>query len=180
MKRSLVVAVCLAVALTIVIGPAGADPGGTVPISGSSPEQSFSGTLTVTGFAAADKQLTLEGILNGPINNNGGVAADVSNLPVQLPVDDLTTTCEPPKLTIVVAATSVPIPGFDPIILDSVALIRPIDPTDTSVVEQLCQLGDDLHNGGKRKGKRLAQAVDTLNALGGTWELVPAEAPSAG
>jgi hypothetical protein len=180
MKRSLVVAVCLAVALTIVIGPAGADPGGTVPISGSSPEQSFSGTLTVTGFAAADKQLTLEGILNGPINNNGGVAADVSNLPVQLPVDDLTTTCEPPKLTIVVAATSVPIPGFDPIILDSVALIRPIDPTDTSVVEQLCQLGDDLHNGGKRKRKRLAQAVDTLNALGGTWELVPAEAPSAG
>lgn len=180
MKRSLFVTVCLAVALTIVIGPAGADPGGTVPIGGSSPEQSFSGTLTVTGFAAADKQLTLEGILNGLISNNGGVAADVSNLPVQLPVEDLTATCESPKLTIVVAATSVPIPGFDPIILDSVALVRPIDPTDTSVVEQVCQLGDDLHSGGKLKGKRLVQAVDTLNALGGTWELVPVEAPSAG
>ena len=179
MKRSLFVAACLAVSLVIVISPAGADPSGTVPISGSSPEQSFSGTLTVTGFAAADKQLTLEGTLNGPINNNGGVAADVSNLPVQLPVGALITTCQPPNLTVNIAATSVPIPGFDPIVLDSVTLVRPIDPTDTSVVEQLCQLGDDLH-GGRLKGKRLAQVVDDLNTLGGTWQLLVAQTETAG
>jgi hypothetical protein len=33
---------------------------------------------------------------------------------------------------------------------------------------------------GKLKGRRLAEAVDALNALGGTWQLVPELPPTTG
>jgi hypothetical protein len=180
MKRTLVVAACLTLLLVVSMHAAGADPGGTVPISGGSPELSFTdGSLTVTGFAAKDGQLGLEGTLRGQLSGLG-VAAEVSDLPVQLPLDAPTVTCEPPQVTVATVTTTVPIPGFDPITLDSVTLTRTIDPADTSTVEQACQAADDLaKHANKLKGKRLADAVEALNALGGTWEAIPAQTPQA-
>ena len=63
------------------------------------------------------------------------------------------------------------VPGFDAIVLERLALVRQVDPADTALVEQLCQVAADLDQHGKLKGRRLAEAVDALNALGGTWQL---------
>ena len=179
MKRTLVVAACLAAVLAAWIGTADADPAGTIPISGHTAELSFSGTLTITGFAAVDGQLDLEGTLDGPLTGTLGQGADVTNLPVALPVDAVTPTCAPPQVTVVTAAALAPVPGFDAITLDSVALVRPVDAADTALVEQVCQAAD-LAGHGKLKGRRLTQAVDALNALGGTWAPVPVGPATAG
>jgi hypothetical protein len=157
MKRVVLLAAILVAGLTLAMTSAGAAPGGTVPVAGSGPGLTFSGTLTVTGFAAVDRQLTLEGTLNGPLTSTGGVAVDLSDLPVQLPVDTLTATCEPPQVTVAIAATAVPVPGFDPVTLDSLTLVRVVD----------------LQDHAKLKGRRLTDIVDALNALGGTWQLAP-------
>jgi hypothetical protein len=69
------------------------------------------------------------------------------------------------------------VPGLEPITLERLTLVRPIDPADTALVEEVCQVAAEVDQHGKLKGKRLAQAVDTLNALGGTWQLAPIEAP---
>jgi hypothetical protein len=86
-----------------------------------------------------------------------------------------------PQVTITTQATSIPIPGFDDITLGRLTLLRTVEPADTAVVDQVCQAVDDLANQpGKRKGKRLAEAADALNALGGTWQLAPVEPPTTG
>ena len=136
MKRVVLVAVVLVAGLTLAMTSAGAAPGGTVPVAGSGPELSFSGTLTVTGFAAVDKQLTLEGTLVGPLTTSGGTAVDLKDLPVQLPVDTLVATC-------------------------------------AALADQVCQAAADLQGHGRLKGRRLGDAVDALNALGGIWQLAP-------
>jgi hypothetical protein len=174
MKRSLVLVACLATLLSVVMSSAGAAPSGTVPIAGSSTELSFTGTFTVTGFAAQDKQLTLQGTLNGPLaTSNGGIEADLSDLPAQLQVDGADPTCQPPQVTVTTAATTVAIPGFDAITLEPLTLLRPVDPADTALAEQLCQVANDADRHGKLKGKRLTDTVDALNTLGGTWQLAP-------
>lgn len=174
MKRSLFLVACLAVLLAVVMSSAGAAPSGTVPIAGGSTELSFTGTLTVTGFAAQDKQLTLQGTLNGPLaNSNGGVEADLSDLPVQLVVDTVDPACEPPQVTVATEATTVAIPGFDTITLEPLTILRPVDPADTALAEQICQVANDIDQHGKLKGKRLTEAVEALSALGGTWQLAP-------
>ena len=174
MKRSLFLVACLAVLLAMVMSSAGAAPGGTVPIAGGSTELSFAGTFTVTGFAAQDKQLTLQGTLSGPLaSSNGGIEADLSDLPVQLVVDTVDPTCEPPEVDVATEATTVAIPGFDAITLERLTLLRPVDPADTTLAEQVCQVANDADQHGKLKGKRLTDAVDALNALGGTWQLAP-------
>jgi hypothetical protein len=174
MKRSLFLVACLAVLLAVVMSSAGAAPSGTVPIAGGGAELSFTGTLTVTGFAAQDKQLTLEGTLNGPLaNSNGGVEADLSDLPAQLVVDAVDPTCQPPQVTVAIEATTVAIPGFATITLERLSLLRPVDPADTALAEQVCQVANDADQYGKLKGKRLTEAVEALNALGGTWQLAP-------
>jgi hypothetical protein len=174
MRRSLFLVACLAALLTAVMSPAGAAPGGTVPVAGGTTELSFTGTFTVTGFAALDRQLQVTGTLNGPLSSsNGGIEADLSDLPAQLPVDTVDPSCDPPQVTIEVAAATVAVPGFDAIVLERLALVRPVDPADTALVEQLCQVAADLDQHGKLKGRRLAEAVDALNALGGTWQLAP-------
>ena len=180
MIRIVLVAACLAAGLTLAMTSAGAAPGGTVPVAGSGPELSFTGTLTVTGFTEVDKQLSLEGTLNGPLSSsNAGVEADLSDLPVQLPLEDVTPTCQPPQVTITIQVTSVPIPGFGDLTLESLTLLRPVDPADTALVDQICQAADDLGDQpGKLKGKRLTEAVDALNALGGTWQLAPSQPPT--
>ena len=177
MIRIVLVAACLAAGLTLAMTSAGAAPGGTVPVAGSGPELSFTGTLTVTGFTQVDKQLSLEGTLNGPLTSTGGVTVDLSDLPVQLPLERVTPTCEPPQVAVVTEATPVPILGFDPVTLDSLALRRVVDPADTALVDQVCQAAADLQGHGKIKGRRLSDAVDALNALGGIWEV---DAPPAG
>ena len=172
MKRSLFLVACLAALLTLVMSSAGAAPSGSVPIAGGSTELSFTGTLAVTGFAAQDKQLTLEGTLNGPLaSSNGGVEADLSDLPAQLPVDTVDPACQPPQVTITTEAAAVGIPGFDVITLERLTLVRAVNPADTALVEQVCQVANDIDQHGKLKGKRLTDAVDALNALGGTWQL---------
>ena len=51
----------------------------------------------------------------------------------------------------------------------------------SALVEQVCQAAEDLGNQpGKLKGRRLADAVDALNALGGTWQLAPSQPPTTG
>jgi hypothetical protein len=170
MRRAVLVVACLAAGLTLAMTSAGATPGGTVPVAGSGPELSFSGTLTVSGFAVLGRQVALEGTLNGPLTSSGGVTVDLSDLPVQLPLDSLAATCEPPEVAVATAATTVPILGFDPITLDGLGLRRPVDPADTALVEQVCAAAAELQGHGKLKGRRLADAVDALNALGGTWE----------
>jgi hypothetical protein len=171
MKRVVLVAAILVAGLALAMTSAGAAPGGTVPAAGSGPELSFTGTFTVTGFAAADRRISLEGTLNGPLTSTGGVAVDVSDLPVQLPLDTIAATCEPPEVTVVTAATAVPVPGFDAITLDSLALRRVVDPADASLVDKVCQAATDLQDR-KLRGRRLDDAVAALNALGGTWEAV--------
>ena len=107
--------------------------------------------------------------------------ADLSDLPVELVLDDITPTCEPPQVTITTQATPVPVPGFGDLTLESVTLVRSVDPADTTLVDQVCQAAADLANqSGKLRGKRLAQVVDALNALGGTWQLAPAQPPASG
>ena len=59
------------------------------------------------------------------------------------------------------------------ITLEPLTLLRPVDPADTTLAEQVCQVANDIDQHGKLKGKRLTDAVDALNALGGTWELAP-------
>jgi hypothetical protein len=109
------------------------------------------------------------------------VEADLSDLAVQLPLDEVVATCQPPQVTITTQATSIPIPGFDDITLGRLTLLRTVDPADTALIDQVCQAVDDLANQpGKRKGKRLAEAADALNALGGTWQLAPVEPPTTG
>jgi len=128
----------------------------------------------VTGFAAQDKQLILEGTLNGPLSSsNGGVEADLGDLLVQLQVDTVDPSCEPPQVTVATEATTVAIPGFDTITLERLTLLRPVDPADTALAEQVCQVANDADQHGKLKGKRLTEAVEALNALGGTWQLAP-------
>ena len=174
MKRSLFLTACLAALLTLVMSSAGAAPSGSVPIAGGSTELSFSGTFTVTGFAAQDKQLTLQGTLNGPLaSSNGGVEADLSDLPAQLVVDTVDPTCQPPQATVATEAATVAIPGFAAITLEPLTLLRPVDPADTALAEQVCQVANDADQHGKLKGKRLTEAVEALNALGGTWQLAP-------
>jgi hypothetical protein len=171
MKRSLFLAACLAALLTVVMSSAGAAPGGTVPIAGASTELSFTGTFTVTGFVAQDKRLQVAGTLNGPLSSsNGGVEADLSDLPAQLLVDTVDPSCDQPRVTLGTEPTTVEIPGFDAIVLDPLTLVRVIDPADTALVEQVCQVANDVEQHGKLKGKRLAEAVEALNALGGTWQ----------
>ena len=181
MKRGLTITAVAAVLLAV-MASAGAAPSGVVPITGASTELSFTGTLTVTGFGVLNKQLSLEGTLNGPLSSsNAGVEADLSDLPVHIVLDGVAPTCQPPQVTITTQVTSVPIPGFDDITLDSLTLLRPVDPADTTLVDQICQAADDLSNQpGKLRGKRLAEAVDALNALGGTWQLAPSQAPTTG
>jgi hypothetical protein len=180
MKRSLFLVVCLAALLAMVMSSAGAAPGGTVPITGGGAELSFTGTLTVTGFAAQNRQLTLEGTLNGPLaSSNGGIEADLSDLPAQLQVDTVDPVCQPPQVTVATRATSVAIPGFDAITLERLTILRPVDPADTALVEQLCQVANDIDQHGKLKGKFLNEAVDALNALGGTWQLAPSQVAPA-
>jgi hypothetical protein len=179
MKRGLTI-IAVAAVLLAVMASAGAAPGGVVPVTAGSTELSFTGTLTVTGFGVLHKQPSLEGALNGPLSSsNGGVEADLSDLPVQLPLEDITATCQSPQVTITTQATSIPIPGFADIALGSLTLVRPVDPADTALVDQVCQAADDLDNQpGKLKGRRLAEAVDALNALGGTWQLVAGQPPA--
>jgi hypothetical protein len=89
------------------------------------------------------------------------------------------TTCQPPQVSVTTQATSIPVPGFDNLTLERVTLLRPVDPADTALVDQVCQAAADLANQpAKRRGKRLAEAADALNALGGTWQLEPP--PAAG
>jgi hypothetical protein len=172
MKRSLVLAASLVALLAVAMTSAGADPGGTVPVTGGSTELSFTGTFTVTRFVAEDKQLQLQGTLNGPLSSsNGGVEADLSDLPAQLPVEVVDPVCQPPQVTVATATATVAIPGFDAITLESLTLVRPVDPADTALAEQVCQVASDIDAHGKLKGRRLADAVDALNALGGTWQL---------
>ena len=182
MKRGLTVTAVAAVLLAV-MASAGAAPGGDVPIAGDSNELSFAGTLTVTGFSVLQRQPSLEGVLNGPLSSsNGGVEADLSDLPVELVLDDLTPTCQPPQVTITTEVTTVPILGFGDLTLESVTLVRSVDPADTTLVDQVCQAAADLpEQPGKLKGRRLADAVDALNALGGTWRLVaPSQPPATG
>ena len=181
MKRGLTVTAVAAVLLAV-MASAGAAPGGTVPITAGSTELSFAGTLTVTGFGVLQRQPTLEGTLNGPLSSsNGGVEADLSDLPVELVLDDITATCQPPQVTVTTQATSVPILGFGDLTLESVTLVRPVDPADTTLVDQVCQAAADLADQpGKLKGRRLTDAVDALNALGGTWQLAPGQPPATG
>jgi hypothetical protein len=148
---------------------AGAAPGGVVPVTAGSTELSFTGTLTITGFGVLNKQLSLQGTLNGPLSSsNAGVEADLSDLAVQLPLEEVVATCQPPQVTIATQTTSIPIPGFDAITLERLTLLRTVDPADTALVDQVCQAADDLASQpGKLRGKRLAEAVDALNALGG-------------
>ena len=179
MKRGLTITAVAAVLLAV-MASAGAAPSGVVPITGASTELSFTGTLTVTGLGVLHKQPSLEGTLNGPLSSsNAGVEADLSDLPVQLPLEDVTPTCQPPQVTITTQPTSVPIPGFGDLTLESLTLLRPVDPADTALVDQICQAADDLGDQpGKLKGKRLAEAVDALNALSGTWQLAPSQPPT--
>jgi hypothetical protein len=96
-------------------------------------------------------------------------------------LDEVVATCQPPQVTITTQTSSIPIPGFDDITLDHLTLLRPVDPADTALVDQVCQAVDDLTTQpGKRKGKRLTEAADALNALGGTWQLAPVEPPTTG
>ena len=44
---------------------------------------------------------------------------------------------------------------------------------EVAQAEQVCQVTADADQHGKLKGKRLTDAVDALNALGGTWQLAP-------
>ena len=181
MKRGLTITAVAAVLLAV-MASAGAAPGGDVPVTAGSTELSFTGTLTITGFGVLNKQLSLEGTLNGPLSSsNAGVEVDLSDLAVQLPLDEVVATCQPPQVTITTQATSIPIPGFDDITLERLTLLRTVDPADTALIDQVCQAVDDLANQpGKRKGKRLAEAADALNALGGTWQLAPVEPPTTG
>jgi hypothetical protein len=134
----------------------------------------------VTGFATQDKQLILEGTLNGPLaSSNGGIEADLSDLPAQLPLDTVDPACQPPQVTISTAVTTVAIPGFDAITLEPLTLLRPVDPADTALAEQVCQVANDADRHGKLKGKRLTDAVDALNTLGRTWQLGPFQAAPA-
>jgi hypothetical protein len=125
----------------------------------------------VSGFVAQDKRLLVAGTLNGPLSSsNGGVEADLSDLPAQLLVDTVDLSCDQPRVTLGTEPTTVALPGFDPITLDPLTLVRVIDPADTALVEQVCQVANDVEQHGKLKGKRLAEAVEALNALGGTWQ----------
>ena len=174
MKRSLFLMACLATMLTVVMSSAGAAPSGTVPVAGGSTELSFTGTFTVTRFVAEDRRLQLEGTLNGPLSSsNGGVEADLSDLRVQLVVDTVDPICQPPQVTVATAATTVAIPGFDAITLEPLTLLRPVEPADSALAEQVCQVANDTDRHGKLKGKRLTDAVDALNGLDGTWQLAP-------
>ena len=89
-------------------------------------------------------------------------------------------TCEPPLVSVTTEATAVAVLGFDAITLQALALVRPVDPADTALVEQVCEVAGDPSLDGKLKGKRLEGVVDALNALGGTWQPAPAPAPAAG
>jgi hypothetical protein len=111
------------------------------------------------------------GTLNGPLSSsNGGIEADLSELPARLLVDAVDPSCDPPRVTLGIEATAVAIPGFDTITLDPLTLVRVVDPADTALVEQVCQVANDVEQHGKLKGKRLAEAVEALNGLGGTWQ----------
>ena len=172
MKRSLFLAASLVALLALAMTSAGADPAGTVPVAGGGSELSFTGTFTVTRFVAEDKQLQLQGTLDGPLSSsNGGVEADLSELPAQLPVDTVDLACQPSQVTVATASATVAIPGFGAITLEGLALVRPVDPADTALAEQVCQVASDIDGHSKLKGRRLAEAVDALNALGGTWQL---------
>jgi hypothetical protein len=172
MKRSLFLTACLVALLSLAMTSAGADPGGIVPIAGGSSELSFTGTFTVARFVAEGKQLRLEGTLNGPLSSsNGGIEADLSELVTQLPVATVEPACEPPQVTVTTEAATVTIPGFEAITLQGLALVRPVDPADTTLTGQVCEIAGDLDAHTKLKGRHLADAVDALNALGGTWQL---------
>jgi hypothetical protein len=53
------------------------------------------------------------------------------------------------------ATATVAIPGFDAITLEGLALVRPVDPADTALAEQVCQVASDIDGHSKLKGRRL-------------------------
>ena len=73
------------------------------------------------------------------------------DVPAQLQVDTVDPTCEPPQVTIATEATTVAIPGFDTITLEPLTLLRPVDPADTALVEQACQVANDIDQHGSSR-----------------------------
>jgi hypothetical protein len=67
----------------------------TVPISGTNGVNSFAGQFTLTGFRLVDGTLNAVGTLSGTITNIAtGVTQTVTNVPITLPVANVSATCQ--------------------------------------------------------------------------------------
>ena len=67
----------------------------TVPITGTSGIYNFAGTFTLTGFRLVNGTLSAVGTLSGTLTNTvAGTTQTVSNFPINLPVADVSATCQ--------------------------------------------------------------------------------------
>jgi hypothetical protein len=96
--RLLTLALTLALLGLVVAAPAGAgaqttNPLANIPIVGTLlGGGTFSGTLNITNFAVQNGELVAQGLLNGVLTDAAGVAHNITNVAVTLPVDLLQTT----------------------------------------------------------------------------------------
>jgi hypothetical protein len=107
-------------------------------------------------LAASVKLLKVRVTLSS--SSNGGIEADLSELAARLPVATVEPACEPPQVTVTTEAATVTVPGFGVITLEGLALVRPVDPADTTLTGQVCEIAGDLDAHTKLKGRRLADA----------------------
>ena len=67
----------------------------TVPITGTSGIYNFAGTFTLTGYRLVNGTLSAVGTLSGTLTNTvAGTTQTVSNFPINLPVADVSATCQ--------------------------------------------------------------------------------------
>jgi hypothetical protein len=79
---------------TLLLVPASAQAAGspTIPVVGSGPTQTFTGSLTIDRFVRQGDQILAVGTLNGVVSDlAGNVLTTITNLAVQLPILGTTT-----------------------------------------------------------------------------------------
>lgn len=136
----------------------------TVPVTGTAPGNTFSGTYTITHFVNQGGNLLAQGTLSGTLTNTAsGATQNVSNVPVQVPVAAATATCSILDLTL------------GPLDLNLLGLMVHLDTVHLTITAQsgpgnllgnlLCAVSNLLNGGGAPLGALAGLLNQILAAL---------------
>jgi hypothetical protein len=160
---------------------AGGQPSGGFPISGRGFQLSLVVQFTPTAFTTQRGLVLRDGTLTGTGTRPSGQTQTMTAVAARLPLRSVQATCQPPTVTITTAPTTVLVsstePSFDDMVfLEGVTLTRPVDPADTGAVAEVCALASMLEvHPASPNPKWASEIAQSLNDLGGSWELVATE-----